>query len=39
MRCYTAQGMPVISVDTKSRELIGLFHQSGRRWTQYRAHL
>jgi len=31
---YTAQGMPVISVDTKSRELIGLFHQSGRRWAQ-----
>jgi hypothetical protein len=25
--------MPVISVDTKSRELIGLFHQSGRRWS------
>jgi hypothetical protein len=33
--CYTAKGMPVISVDTKSRELIGLFHQSGRRWTQF----
>ncbi len=32
---YTSQGMPVISVDTKSRELIGLFHQSGRKWTQF----
>ena len=35
IRRYTTQGMPVISVDTKSRELIGLFHQSGRRWTQF----
>jgi hypothetical protein len=35
IRGYAAQGMPVISVDTKSRELIGLFHQSGRRWTRY----
>jgi hypothetical protein len=34
IRHYTAQGMPVISVDTKSRELIGQFHQPGRRWTQ-----
>ena len=34
IRHYIAQGIPVISVDTKSRELIGLFHQSGRRWTQ-----
>jgi hypothetical protein len=33
--CYTAQGMPVISVDTKSRELTGPFHKSGRRWSQY----
>lgn len=32
---YTAQGMPVISVDTKSRELMGPFHKSGRRWSQY----
>jgi len=31
---YTAQGMPVISVDTKSRELIGLFRQSGCIWAQ-----
>jgi len=35
IRCYTAQGMPVISVDTKSRELMGPFHKSGRRWSQY----
>ena len=31
---YYTQGLPVISVDAKSRELIGPFHQSGRRWTQ-----
>ena len=30
---YSAQGMPVISVDTKSRELMGPFYQSGRRWS------
>ena len=34
IRNYIAQGLPVICVDTKSRELIGLFHQSGRRWSQ-----
>ncbi len=32
-RDYAVRGMPVISVDTKSRELIGLFHQPGRRWS------
>jgi len=31
---YTARGMPVISVDTKSRELIGFFHHAGCRWSQ-----
>lgn len=31
---YAAQGLPVISVDTKSRELIGPFYQPGRRWAQ-----
>jgi hypothetical protein len=31
---YAANGLPVISVDTKSRELIGAFHQPGRRWSQ-----
>lgn len=31
---HIGQGMPVVSVDTKSREKIGLFHQSGRRWAQ-----
>lgn len=31
---YRAQGMPVISVDTKSRELMGPFHQSGHKWSQ-----
>jgi hypothetical protein len=34
IRNYTAQGMPVISVDTKSRELTGPFRQSGRKWSQ-----
>jgi hypothetical protein len=34
IRNYVAQGLPVISVDTKSRELIGPFHQSGRRWSE-----
>lgn len=31
---YASHGLPVISVDTKSRELIGPFHQPGRRWSQ-----
>jgi len=30
---FGKQRLPVISVDTKSRELIGRFHQSGRRWS------
>jgi hypothetical protein len=34
IRSYKAQGMPVISVDTKSRELMGSFHQSGCKWSQ-----
>ena len=34
IRVYSTQRLPVISVDTKSRELIGPFHQSGRRWSQ-----
>jgi len=28
------QGMPVVCVDSKCREKIGLFHQFGRRWAQ-----
>ena len=28
------RGIPIISVDTKSRELIGPFHQKGRKWDQ-----
>lgn len=31
---YRQREMPVISVDTKSRELIGPFHQPGRAWNQ-----
>jgi hypothetical protein len=31
-REYSKQGTPVISVDTKSRILIGPFYQKGRRW-------
>lgn len=34
VREHTAKRLPVISVDTKSRELIGLFRQPGRRWTR-----
>ena len=34
IRNYSMQSFPVISVDTKSRELIGAFHQSGRKWSQ-----
>jgi hypothetical protein len=34
IRTHSTHGLPVISVDTKSRELIGLFHQSGPRWSQ-----
>lgn len=34
IRGYKANVMPVISVDTKSRELIGPFHQAGRKWSQ-----
>jgi hypothetical protein len=34
IRFYMTNTMPVISVDTKSRELMGPFHQSGRRWGQ-----
>jgi len=34
IRRYIAAQMPVISVDTKSRELIGPFHQTGRKWSQ-----
>jgi hypothetical protein len=30
---YAAEGLPVISVNTKSRELIGRFYQAGRRWS------
>ena len=32
-RQYEAKGLPVISIDTKARELIGRFHQSGERWS------
>jgi hypothetical protein len=34
IKAYAAHGLPVISVDSKSRELIGPFHQHGRRWCQ-----
>jgi len=34
IRAYCAQGQPVISVDTKSRELIGPFHQPGHKWSK-----
>src|SRR5438128_1789420 len=31
---FLAQGWPVISVDTKKKELIGEFKQPGRSWSQ-----
>jgi len=31
---YVAAGWPVISVDTKKKELIGNFKQAGRQWSQ-----
>ena len=34
VRDYLAQELPVISVDTKSRELIGPFHQAGQKWSR-----
>ncbi len=34
IRFYEANELPVISVDTKSRELIGPFHQAGRKWSR-----
>ena len=34
IRDYRRQDLPVISVDTKSRELIGPFHQVGARWSR-----
>jgi len=33
-KAYAAQERPVISVDTKSRELVGKFRQAGRRWSR-----
>ena len=32
-RDYEARDLPIISVDTKSRELIGRFYQHGQRWS------
>ena len=32
-RAYEARACPVISIDTKSRELIGRFHQAGQCWS------
>lgn len=34
IRRYKTNAMPVISADTKSRELIGPFHQPGGKWSQ-----
>jgi hypothetical protein len=31
---FTAAGWPIISVDTKKKELIGLFKNAGRAWSQ-----
>jgi Rhodopirellula transposase DDE domain len=32
IQAFLAQGWPIISVDTKKRELIGLFRNPGRQW-------
>lgn len=32
VKTYLAHGWPVISVDTKKKELVGPFHNGGRRW-------
>lgn len=34
VRGHVGKQIPVISIDTKSRELIGLFHQPGRKWSR-----
>lgn len=31
---YEAKGLPLLSIDTKSRELIGCFYQDGQRWNR-----
>ncbi len=31
---YASKGIPVISVDTKSRELVGRFHHAGQQWSR-----
>jgi len=33
-QAFLAAGLPVISIDTKKKELIGNFHQRGRAWGQ-----
>jgi Rhodopirellula transposase DDE domain len=33
-KTFLAAGWPVVSIDTKKKELIGNFHQRGRRWCQ-----
>jgi Rhodopirellula transposase DDE domain len=33
-RAFLAAGLPVISIDTKKKELVGNFQQRGRRWCQ-----
>ena len=33
-REFEAKRAPILSIDTKSRELIGRFHQNGRRWSR-----
>lgn len=33
-KAYARQGLPVISVDSKGRELIGRFHQNGKSWSR-----
>jgi hypothetical protein len=34
IKSFSGKGLPVISVDTKSRELVGAFHQAGCCWSR-----
>ena len=38
-RLFERNEWPVISVDTKARELIGRFHQAGKRWSKEPVHV
>jgi hypothetical protein len=37
-QCFRARGWPVISIDTKKKELLGRFERAGAAWTDGRLH-